>query len=177
MPSGSYGAPRSSPRRPGLGCPASPGRPRCRPGSCPASTGNASRRIVPPALFEIARAISSGLFAARGQRGQRQRRGDPPDGLDALHRGAPHGVSRPARRRVGEDAVRPRVAQSRPAGAVGSVHRVARDLGGRPLVVAPAHPTRCATLARRRGVAQPGRVLALGARCRRFESSRPDHRL
>ena len=26
-----------------------------------------------------------------------------------------------------------------------------------------------------RGVAQPGRVLALGARCRRFEPSRPDH--
>lgn len=26
-----------------------------------------------------------------------------------------------------------------------------------------------------RGVAQPGRVLALGARCRTFESCRPDH--
>lgn len=26
-----------------------------------------------------------------------------------------------------------------------------------------------------RGVAQPGRVLALGARCRWFKSSRPDH--
>ena len=26
-----------------------------------------------------------------------------------------------------------------------------------------------------RGVAQPGRVLALGARCRVFESRRPDH--
>ena len=26
-----------------------------------------------------------------------------------------------------------------------------------------------------RGVAQPGSALALGARCRRFESSRPDH--
>ena len=28
-----------------------------------------------------------------------------------------------------------------------------------------------------RGVAQPGRVLALGARCRRFEPSRPDHEI
>ena len=28
-----------------------------------------------------------------------------------------------------------------------------------------------------RGVAQPGRVLALGARCRRFEPSRPDQKI
>lgn len=28
-----------------------------------------------------------------------------------------------------------------------------------------------------RGVAQSGRVLALGARCRRFESCRPDHKI
>ena len=32
-------------------------------------------------------------------------------------------------------------------------------------------------MARIRGVAQPGRVLGLGPRCRRFEPSHPDHKI
>ncbi len=32
-------------------------------------------------------------------------------------------------------------------------------------------------MSRIRGVAQPGRVLGLGPRCRRFEPSHPDHKI
>src|SRR5690606_9875149 len=46
--------------------------------------------------------------------------------------------------------------------------------GGRIVPRLPQSNESWATISILRGVAQPGRVLALGARCRRFESSRPD---
>jgi hypothetical protein len=43
------------------------------------------------------------------------------------------------------------------------------------MLIAPQYPARFQPWEQFRGVAQPGRALALGARSREFESRRPDH--
>ena len=80
----------------------------------------------------------------------------------------------------------PRSARTRLAGAArDAIRRTAPGLAAARPARGCAAPPGCVTPIERlntaarlaRGVAQPGRAPALGAGCRRFESSRPDHRV
>ena len=62
-----------------------------------------------------------------------------------------------------------------PGRAARGGERSSRSFAGRTRVGGRAAVTACTIGCWSRGVAQPGRALALGARCRWFESSRPDH--